>query len=683
MDNPVRRRLAGWPAVRRTRRALAERAQARRILASGVFERRWYQAQAGREFEQPIQAVRHYLDQGRVRGLTPSPLFDPAWFDPGRWAAAGRDPLLRYLDGGPGAFGPHPLFDDRAWRRAHPSAGGHPGGAVGHFLATAGPQSSFPARAGHGTWTWGRVQQLLDEAGARWSRDQRLRRSWQGVTWNQHREAAFRRRYGGRVPPAAGEQPLVSVIMVVRRQPSMAVLEAVASVQAQSLTGWELLLVLEGSGAPGSGADDGTLSSGLDQVAAADPRLLRLVCPGPQPLAALRSRGLRAARGRYVAFLDPGHSWTCDHLALSVTSLTERGLTWGHAGLQLLGPGAPRFLAFRGGRGELVHGDHVPVSVLVARRDALAEVGGLDVGLRDAADHDLVLRLAARTPPVLLPYLGAVRRPPADGGPGEARQDGQVSAVLLNRELVDWPALRSGPPPVAGRTSVLLRAAAHPAVVERAVTHLRRTAAGADLEVVVLDDGGSRSHHLALTAAVGTLPGVRLVRTATQVGAVVGLNVAAAAATGDVLLAVHPDVVLDDLWVAPLRAGLQEPAVGLVAPLTRDRDGAVAHAGTGLVPGVDGAAPALTGLPLADAHGCGAADLASVAGPVVGLRAQDWLDAGGLDPALGPDAAWSDLLVRLRGRGRQVARLVPAVQARLVPDLRPDQHPAEPAGRTR
>ena len=116
-----------------------------------------------------------------------------------------------------------------------------------------------------------------------------------------------------RTEPAA--PPLVSVVMPAYN--AAAVLgRAVASVQAQTLADWELLIADDGSG-------DGT--GGLARAEAArDPRIRVLPLPENRGAAAARNHALAHARGRYIAFLDADDSWLAQKL--------ERQISWMQAG---------------------------------------------------------------------------------------------------------------------------------------------------------------------------------------------------------------------------------------------------------------------------------------------------------------------------------------------------------------
>lgn len=94
--------------------------------------------------------------------------------------------------------------------------------------------------------------------------------------------------------------PLVSVITPVFNAET--VLErAVASVQAQTLGDWEMILIDDGS-------DDGSAALCQDLVAG-DTRLRLLSQPANTGAAVARNAGLNAASGRYVAFLDADDEW--------------------------------------------------------------------------------------------------------------------------------------------------------------------------------------------------------------------------------------------------------------------------------------------------------------------------------------------------------------------------------------
>jgi len=97
----------------------------------------------------------------------------------------------------------------------------------------------------------------------------------------------------------AEDSPVVSVVIIFLDPGAEFLREAIASVQGQTFRDWELLLVDDGS------TDDSTALARA--LAAAEPARIRyLEHPGHanRGMSASRNRGIEAARGRYLAFLD-------------------------------------------------------------------------------------------------------------------------------------------------------------------------------------------------------------------------------------------------------------------------------------------------------------------------------------------------------------------------------------------
>ena len=93
--------------------------------------------------------------------------------------------------------------------------------------------------------------------------------------------------------------PKVSVIIPTHNRAAL-LRETVASVQAQTITDWELLIVNDGS-------TDETEAVG-ESLAQGDARI-RYIGQANQGLSATRNRAIRMARGAFVAFLDDDDRW--------------------------------------------------------------------------------------------------------------------------------------------------------------------------------------------------------------------------------------------------------------------------------------------------------------------------------------------------------------------------------------
>jgi glycosyltransferase involved in cell wall biosynthesis len=99
--------------------------------------------------------------------------------------------------------------------------------------------------------------------------------------------------------------PLVSVIMPAFNRADT-IRRAIRSVQAQTFTDWELIVV-----------DDGSTDDTVALIEGCDPRL-KLIRQENQGTAGARNVGLSASAGSYVAFLDSDDEWLPHHLELCV-----------------------------------------------------------------------------------------------------------------------------------------------------------------------------------------------------------------------------------------------------------------------------------------------------------------------------------------------------------------------------
>ncbi|HMB27304.1 MAG TPA: glycosyltransferase family A protein [Blastocatellia bacterium] len=102
--------------------------------------------------------------------------------------------------------------------------------------------------------------------------------------------------------------PLVSVIMPTFNRADT-IRRAVRSVQAQTFTDWELIVV-----------DDGSTDNTVALIEGCDPRL-KLIRQENRGTAGARNAGLSASAGSYIAFLDSDDEWLPHHLELCVSFL--------------------------------------------------------------------------------------------------------------------------------------------------------------------------------------------------------------------------------------------------------------------------------------------------------------------------------------------------------------------------
>jgi glycosyltransferase involved in cell wall biosynthesis len=186
--------------------------------------------------------------------------------------------------------------------------------------------------------------------------------------------------------------PIISVI-VPTYNAERTILQTLSSVQQQSLTDIEIIVINDGS-------TDRTVEL-LNTIE--DPRI-KIFSYENGGLPVARNRGIARATGKYIAFIDADDLWTPDKLESQLAALKKHP----EAGV------AYSWTKFMDEKGETYHlstpiyfeGD-VFANLLVwnfiangsnplVRREAIEETGEFDATLRSAEDWDYWLRLARR-----------------------------------------------------------------------------------------------------------------------------------------------------------------------------------------------------------------------------------------------------------------------------------------------
>lgn len=192
-------------------------------------------------------------------------------------------------------------------------------------------------------------------------------------------------------PAVRPPDPLVSVIMPVwNAAPTLA--EAVSSVRAQTWPDWELVLIDDGS----SDASPG-IAAGL---AAADPRIRLLARGANGGAAAARNDGIRAARGRFLAFLDADDRWRPEKLARQLAFMGQGGHAFAFSSYRRMAadgrPGAVVPVPARVTHAELLRGNVIGCLTAIYDSAVLGKVEMPPLARRQ--DYALWLSLLRRLP---------------------------------------------------------------------------------------------------------------------------------------------------------------------------------------------------------------------------------------------------------------------------------------------
>jgi glycosyltransferase involved in cell wall biosynthesis len=215
---------------------------------------------------------------------------------------------------------------------------------------------------------------------------------------------------------------------------------AVQTVLAQTVAPLEVLLI-----------DDGSTDE-TPQLAARYSAPVRYIRQENAGLSAARNRGIREARGEFVAFLDADDGFEPQMLERCLAEFERLGAGWGLVAVQPRGidaEGKPlprnrlgwRFAGEVTGRQLLVKNRFVPT--VVVRRALFAETGGFDPEFRSSEDREMWIRLAEVTRLWLLDEDLVLKRNHGSNMSGNAaRQSANIEKVLHTARLAG----RAAPP---------------------------------------------------------------------------------------------------------------------------------------------------------------------------------------------------------------------------------------------
>lgn len=196
---------------------------------------------------------------------------------------------------------------------------------------------------------------------------------------------------------SAAGAPRVSVVIPTYNRRAL-LLEAIASVQAQSFRDLEILVCDDGS-------TDGSREA-VEALAAGDARVRWIAGEHGGLPGTTRNRGIRAARGAWIAFLDSDDLWLPGKLEKQMR-LAAAGAAFVYSYSAGVRPDGSRrrMTPFRVQRDgpmfdTLLFYSIVLTSTVLVRRDLLERAGPFDEALRltIGEDYELFLRLAALAP---------------------------------------------------------------------------------------------------------------------------------------------------------------------------------------------------------------------------------------------------------------------------------------------
>jgi glycosyltransferase involved in cell wall biosynthesis len=405
------------------------------------------------------------------------------------------------------------------------------------------------------------------------------------------------------VSGSADDVPLFSVITPVYNTPIDVLEEAIASVRAQTVTAWELILVDDCS-------PDPAVREVLRAAAAADPRIRVIEREVNGHIVTASNDGVAAAKAEWIALLDHDDLLVPDALE-QVQRVIDAvsDVDYIYSDEDKIDASGRRFNEFRkpSWSPERLRGGMYTCHFSVLRTSVVREVGGFHPGSDGSQDHDLVLRVTERARKVVhIPRVLYHWRimPGSASGDSDAKpyawEAGRAAVQAhLERSGVD-ATVEFGP----GRGTYRIRRRLDPAVRVSVVIPTR----GADglawgvrrrfvVEAVrsLLERGGHDNLDVVLVHDTET-PASVLTEVESLVGERLQLvpydrpfnfsekcNLGVIASYGDVVVLLNDDVeITEEGFVTELVAPLFESGVGMTGAHLVNADTSVQHAGLAL-----------------------------------------------------------------------------------------------------
>jgi glycosyltransferase involved in cell wall biosynthesis len=186
--------------------------------------------------------------------------------------------------------------------------------------------------------------------------------------------------------------PLVSVVIPAFNRERV-IGKAIKSVLAQTFQDFEIIVVDDGSGDETAG--------NLIELAYSEPRVRIFRSETNQGAQAARNAGARAARGKWLSFLDSDDEWLPTSLEMRLRVASVENVEVVHSNCYILRKNMPQELfnvpALRGGVYPQLLGSPGPMfQAMLISANSFREIGGLDETIVAYQEWDTAIRLGKR-----------------------------------------------------------------------------------------------------------------------------------------------------------------------------------------------------------------------------------------------------------------------------------------------
>lgn len=365
-----------------------------------LFDRDWYVGGNPSVPSRGAVPFIHFVREGDRQGLSGHPLFDPSYYlrNNPEVAASGIGPLRHYVvHGGSEWRNPHPMFDTQYYSWLYPSLREMGINPLVHYLSQPREQRRHPHPLFDG------AHQVLTSALSRLTQIDPLR---DYVEFRSRLDPDLVARHATSVPmPVRGplpdrtspavlqRTPLVSMLMPTYNGQGHFLLEAIATIRAQTYENWELIVIDDGSSSP-------EVPELLERIEAiGDDRIRVIRRPKNGGISQATNDGLRAASGEFIALVDHDDLLTLDALHEMVALFESTSADVAYSDQAYVSASNTYQSAFHkpDWSPTLLTGVMYVGHLLVVRRDLAQRIGGFDGRYDRVQDFEFMLRVSECT----------------------------------------------------------------------------------------------------------------------------------------------------------------------------------------------------------------------------------------------------------------------------------------------
>ncbi len=390
---------------------------------------------------------------------------------------------------------------------------------------------------------------------------------------------------------ALSHRPLLSLVLPVYRVEPRFLEECIRSVLAQTYDNWELCVA---DGCP-EGHDNRTF---LSRVASEDPRVKVLLLNENLGISGNSNAALATAQGEFVALLD--HDDVLAPFALYEVAKrisAEHDLDLIYSDHDYINEASRRLLPLfkPDWSPEVMLSANYITHLTVIRRSLFDLTGGFDTTVDSAQDWDFFLRVVRQTqrighiPKVLYHWRMQASSTALAAAFTPSTIQAQLKSIQRHIDAMAWSAQAEMMQtnihlrwlePAKGKVSIVIPSKDKVDLLTRCIQTVLATAANADLEILIVDNGSTEAATIEYYGTLETDSRIRVLKYDAPFNYSAMNNLGATHASGDYLLFLNNDTeAIDSGWLQELIGWARLKEIGAVGAKLLRADGSIQHAG--------------------------------------------------------------------------------------------------------